>query len=81
MQVCKFYKPRVSNLLRFELLFARARTQSGPILSIAKTIPPVETGRSRLEKSDARPMPTPGSELATFVVATCVDRAKSLLLS
>jgi hypothetical protein len=60
-------------LLRFELLFAQAGA-SDPILSIAKTIPPVETGRARLEKSDARPMPTPGIA-RDFVIAAGVDRA------
>jgi hypothetical protein len=34
MQVCKFYKPRVSYLLRFELLFAR-RARNSPIFGVA----------------------------------------------
>ena len=34
MRVCKFYKPRMSYLLRFELLFVR-RVRNGPIFGVA----------------------------------------------
>ena len=79
MQVCKVYKPRMSYLLRFELLFARD-ARSDPILERGGRLTPVESGRTRVGVFDASAMPV----VPTGPDARCQDACrppKSLLLS
>lgn len=79
MQVCKFYKPRMSYLLRFELLFAR-HARSEPILTRRGRLSQVETECTRLASGDARPMPIPPVTPQAHWREACRP-PKSLLLS